>query len=391
MFSTDATKIENLLTKGVSNCIDRENLEKRLKSGEKLRVKLGIDPTAQKIHLGHMVPFLKLKQFQDLGHEIVLLFGDATAQVGDTSDKDAERPMLTREETTANAQAFLKKFEKIIDLSKIHVYFNSEGLDKVNFSGVGEIAKNFSVAEMLDRDNFSKRIKAGKRISLQEFLYPLMQGYDSVCIARKYGSCDVELGGNDQYFNLLAGRRILEAFGFPKQDIMTFDLLLGTDGEKMSKTRPNCIYIDDAPADMYQKIINLRDDLIVNYYTFITDATLDEIREIENRLNAGENPRIFKEDLARRIIKMCHLKDFDPNDASNIAEMTVENTKNSVSDLLKMTGFATTGGDIRNAISGGSVRIDGRVITDAKELITIGADGILLKVGKKKSKKIFVK
>lgn len=391
MINTDKNKIHNLLNKGVTNCIDRENLEKRLLNGEKLRIKLGIDPTAPRIHLGHMVPFLKLKQFQDLGHEIILLFGDATAQVGDTSDKDAERPMLAREETRRNAEEFLKKFSKIIDIDKINIYYNSEGLDAVNFSGVGELAKNFSVAEMLDRENFSKRYKEGKRISLQEFLYPLMQGYDSVCIARKYGSCDVELGGNDQYFNLLAGRRLLDAHGFPKQDIMTFDLLMGTDGQKMSKTKPNCIFIDDAPADMYQKIINLKDDLIVNYYTFITDATLDEIEVIKNRLASGEHPNIFKEDLARRIIKMCHNKEYDPNDASNIAEMAVENDEYSIAELLKMTGFATTGGDIKNAISGGSVRIDGEVIDDSKKIIKISENGILLEMGKKKSKKVFKK
>lgn len=185
--------IHNLLEKGVSCCIDRENLEKRLLNGEKLTIKFGIDPTAAKIHIGHMVPFLKLKEFQKLGHKIVLLFGDATAQVGDTSDKDAERPMLSREETRANAEAFLEKFAKVIDIDKIEIYYNSEGLDAVNFAGVGELAKNFSVAEMLDRDNFSKRYQSGKRISLQEFLYPVMQGYDSVCIAKKYGSCDLEL------------------------------------------------------------------------------------------------------------------------------------------------------------------------------------------------------
>ena len=285
----------------------------------------------------------------------------------------------------------MEKFSKIIDTSVIEIYYNSEGLDAVNFAGVGELAKNFSVAEMLDRDNFSKRYKEGKRISLQEFLYPLMQGYDSVCIARKYGSCDVELGGNDQYFNLLAGRKLMDAHGLPKQDIMTFDLLMGTDGQKMSKTKPNCIYIDDAPADMYQKIINLKDDLIVNYYTFITDATLEEIDIIKTRLENGEHPNIFKEDLARRIIKMCHNKEYDPNDASNIAEMTIAKAEISVAELLKITGFATTGGDIRNAVAGGSVRVDGRVVTDSKEIITIAQNGILFEMGKKKAKRIFVK
>lgn len=276
--------IQNLLTKGVSRVIDRENLEKRLLSGEKLVVKFGIDPVASRLHIGHMIPFMKLRQFQEMGHTVVLLFGDATAQVGDTSDKDAERPMLTRAETKKNSQAFLEKFSKIVDISKINVYYNSEGLDRVNFAGVGELAKNFSVAEMLDRDNFSKRYKAGVRISLQEFLYPIMQGYDSVAIAKKYGACDLELGGNDQYFNLLAGRTLMAAHGLPKQDIMTFELLIGTDGKKMSKSMPNCILIDDTPFDMYQKLINIKDDLILHYFELATDMTLAEVALVKARL-----------------------------------------------------------------------------------------------------------
>ena len=283
-------------------------------------MKFGIDPVASKLHIGHMIPFMKLRQFQELGHTVVLLFGDATAQVGDTSDKDAERPMLTRTETEKNCEAFLQKFSKIVDISKINVYYNSEGLDTVNFAGVGELAKNFSVAEMLDRDNFSKRYKAGKRISLQEFLYPIMQGYDSVAIARKFGACDLELGGNDQYFNLLAGRTLMAAHGFPKQDIMTFELLIGTDGKKMSKSMPNCILIDDTPFDMYQKIINLSDDLIIKYFELATDMTLEEVEGIKKRLESGEHPNILKAELAQRIIIMYHGKPYDPEDKGNIEE-----------------------------------------------------------------------
>ncbi len=388
---TYQTQIQNLLTKGVSNCIDRENLEKRLLAGEKLTIKFGIDPTAAKIHIGHMVPFLKLKEFQKMGHKIVLLFGDATAQVGDTSDKDSERPMLSRDETRANARAFLEKFSKVIDIDSIEIYYNSEGLDAVNFAGVGELAKNFSVAEMLDRDNFSKRYKEGKRISLQEFLYPVMQGYDSVCIARKYGACDLELGGNDQYFNLLAGRTMMHAFSMPKQDIMTFHLLMGTDGEKMSKTKPNCILIDDAPQAMYQKLINVRDDMIMHYFELATDATLEEMQNIQARLDNGEHPNMIKDELAQRIIMMYHGKKYDPSDISNIETQDIDAGEYTISDLLKISGFATTGGDIRNAISGGSVRVNSEVISDAKQIIDISSDGILLEMGKKKAKRIFVK
>lgn len=384
------SQIHNLLTKWVSNVIDRANLEKRLLAGEKLRVKFGIDPTAAKIHIGHMVPFLKLKEFQALGHEIVLLFGDATAQVGDTSDKDAERPMLTREETRRNCEVFLQKFSKVIDISKINVYYNSEGLDAVNFAWVGELAKNFSVAEMLDRDNFSKRYKEGKRISLQEFLYPIMQGYDSVAIAKKYGSCDLELGGNDQYFNLLAGRTMMNAFGLPKQDIMTFDLLVGTDGKKMSKTSPNCILIDDTPFDMYQKLINVDDSLIVHYFTFATDMTVEQVDVIAKRLESGEHPNVLKKELADYVVTMYHGKPYDLNDVNNIESVNIGVSEMGISDLLKQLSFCATSGDVRNALAGNSIRVDGTVVTDPKFLVTISDKWTLIEMGKKKAKRVFL-
>lgn len=384
------SQIHNLLTKWVSRVIDREHLQKRLESGEKLVVKLGIDPVASKIHLGHMIPFLKLKQFQELGHTVVLLFGDATAQVGDTSDKEAERPMLTREETERHAQAFLEKFSKVVDISKINIYYNSEWLDKVNFAWVGELAKNFSVAEMLDRDNFSKRYKEWKRISLQEFLYPIMQGYDSVAIARKYGACDVELGGNDQYFNLLAGRTLMAAHGLPKQDIMTFDLLIGTDGKKMSKSAPNCILIDDTPFDMYQKLINVNDDLILHYFELATDMTLDEVAQIRNRLESGEHPNKLKVELAQRVIMMYHGKPYDPSDTANIETQKLGVAEITIGDLLKTIGFCATSWDVRNALAGNSIRVDGVVIADAKFIVHISPDGALVEMGKKKAKRVFL-
>jgi tyrosyl-tRNA synthetase len=212
----------------------------------------------------------------------------------------------------------------------------------VNFAGVGELAKHFSVAEMLDRDNFSKRYKSGVRISLQEFLYPIMQGYDSVAIARKYGACDVELGGNDQYFNLLAGRTLMHAFGLPKQDIITTDLLIGTDGEKMSKSKPNCILIDDSPFDMYQKLINVKDDLILHYFELATDMTLEEVAVIKKRLESGEHPNILKVELAQRVITMYHGKPYDASDVSNIETQSLGVSEMNISDLLKTLGFCAT-------------------------------------------------
>lgn len=384
------SKIYNLLHKWVTRVIDRENLEKKLLSGQKLVVKLGIDPVASKIHLGHMIPFMKLRQFQELGHTAVLLFGDATAQVGDTSDKDAERPMLTREETEKHARAFLEKFSRIIDISRLEIYYNSEWLDKVNFAWVWELAKNFSVAEMLDRDNFSKRYKEWKRISLQEFLYPIMQGYDSVAIAKKYGACDVELGGNDQYFNLLAGRTLMHAFDLPKQDILTTELLIGTDGEKMSKSKPNCILIDDTPFDMYQKLINVRDDLIVHYFELATDMTLENVEVIKKRLESWEHPNILKEELAQHVVTMYHGKPYDPSDKTNIEIQSLWITEITLSDLLKHIWFCATSGDVRNALVGKSVRINGEVVEDGKISITMSTDPILIEMWKKKAKRVIL-
>lgn len=389
------TTIHNLLHKGTSRVIDEANLTKRLERGDKLTVKFGIDPSGTIVHIGHMVPILKLKAFQALGHRIVLTIGDATAQVGDASDKDAERPMLKREETRRNAEIFLQKFAKVLDLEITEVYWNSEWLDAVNFAWVGELAKNFSVAEMLDRDNFSKRYKGGVRISLQEFLYPIMQGYDSVAIAKKYGACDVELGGNDQYFNLLAGRTLMEAHGLPKQDIMTFDLLVGSDGKKMSKTSPNTVAIDEAPQSMYQKLINIQDDLILKYFELATDATLEEVDTIRKRLEWGEHPNTLKIELAQRIITMYHGKPYDASDISSIEEFKVESSKLqdgtiSISDLLKELNFCATSGDVRNALLGNSIRVNGEIITDPKFLVTISSDWTLIEMGKKKAKRVFL-
>lgn len=290
-----------LLSKGVSRIIDQKHLEARLEKGDVLRVKFGIDPTGTIVHLGHMVPILKLRAFQDLGHQIVLIIGDATAQVGDTSDKDGERPMLTREQTLQNASNWLSLFGKVLDISKVEVRYNSEWMDDTNFNTVGELAKNFSVAEMLDRDNFSKRFTGGIRISLQEFLYPIMQGWDSVQIR-----ADVELGGNDQYFNLLAGRTLQEAHGQPKQDIMTFDLLIGPDGKKMSKTGGNCIAVDMLANDMFVKLMEVKDELILDYFRLTTLMDNDEVAGIEHRLKSGEHPKNIKLELAKCVVTLYH-------------------------------------------------------------------------------------
>ena len=316
--------------------------------------------------------------------------------IGDASDKDSERPMLMREQTRANGKAFIEKFARVLDLSKVNIVYNSDWLDKVNFAWVWELAKNFSVAEMLDRDNFSKRYKAWVRISLQEFLYPLMQGYDSVAL-----HTDVELGGTEQYFNLLAGRRLQEAFGQEKQDIMMFDLLVGSDGKKMSKTSPNSVAIDEAPQSMYQKLISIKDELIVPYFELTTDATLDEVAIIRDRLEKGEHPNILKEELAQRIITMYHGKPYDSNDSSNIEEykystdihkeitlITKEWTAIQIWNLLKVIWFCATSWDVKNALSGKSVRVNGEIVEDPKYNVMITNEGVLVEMWKKKAKRV---
>lgn len=397
----NAKSIDNLLQKGVSRIIEEKNLRSRLEKGEKLRIKFGIDPSGSVVHIGHMVPILKLRAFQELGHQIVLIIGDSTAQVGDTSDKESERPMLEREQTRENAKNWLNLFGKILDMEKTEVHYNSEWMDTTNFNMVGELAKHFSVAEMLDRDNFSKRFKGGIRISLQEFLYPLMQGWDSVKVR-----ADVELGGNDQYFNLLAGRTLQEAFGQKKQDIMTFDLLIGPDGKKMSKTSTNCIAIDMEPNAMFVKIMEVKDDLIVDYFRLATLSTLEEADIVGYRLQNGEHPKTVKLDLAHAIVSLYHGEEaakagreyFEkvlsegmmPSRDEMPKKEFDENEKKLVA-LVKEIGFFSTTGDARNGISGGGVKVDGNVIDDLEAVIPLTKDGTVIQAGKKKFCLVFSK
>lgn len=394
--------IQNLLDKGVSRVIDREHLKQQLESGKKLRIKFGIDPTGAVVHIGHAVPILKLRAFQELGHQIVLIIGDATAQVGDTSDKDAERPMLSRAETRKNAENYLAQFGKILDLSKLEVHYNSEWMDTTNFNTVSELAKNFSVAEMLDRDNFSKRYKGGVRISLQEFLYPIMQGWDSVQI-----KADVELGGNDQYFNLLAGRTLQEAHGQPKQDVMMFNLIEGTDGRKMSKTYKNFIGLSDTPNDMFVKIMEIKDELIIPYFIHCTPLPLSEIEPYKARLLSDENPKYIKMDLASMIVSLYHdneaaaeakvyfekvLTDGIVPSEDEIEKMYLDVPEIELGNLLKEIKFCATTGDIRNALSGGSVRVDNETVSDIKKKVFLSTEkGTIIQMGKKKFRNVFSK
>ena len=261
--NTDSRKIEELLARGVEDVIVKEHLEQALKSGKQLRVKFGIDPTGPKIHLGRSIPLRKLKAFQELGHQIVLIIGDFTATIGDPSDKLSKRPTLTKEHVQENMRNYAKQLGKILDMGKVELRYNSEWLEKLSLKDINELADCFSIQQMAARRNFKDRIDKGEDVSMREMLYPLMQGYDSVVV-----KSDVEVGGFDQLFNVMAGRAIQKQYGQPEQDILTTQMLEGTDGRKMSTSWGNVITIVDESNDMFCKIMAIKDDLILKYFLF---------------------------------------------------------------------------------------------------------------------------
>lgn len=299
--STDKAKIDELLTRGVAEAIDKSHLEKKLLSGKKLRIKLGIDPTSPDIHLGRAVVLLKLRDFQDLGHQIVFIIGDFTGLIGDTSDKDSERPMLTGDIVKKNMREYAQQAGKIIDMSRAEVRYNSKWLKPLGFADIGAQADAFSLSDFIDRENIKLRLGAGKRVSLREVLYPLMQGYDSVAV-----KADVELGGTDQKFNLLAGRALQRAYKQEPQDILTTNLILGTDGRKMSSSWGNTITLADAPNDMYGKVMAIPDNLIVPYFVHTTRMPIRDVKVVQEHLTSGKNPKDEKMKLAREIVRMYH-------------------------------------------------------------------------------------
>ncbi len=299
--NTDTEKIEELLTRGVTEVIHAESLRKKLQSGTVLRVKLGIDPTSPNIHLGRSIPILKLKDFQELGHQVVLIVGDFTGVIGDTSDKDSERPMLTPEAIEENKKTYFEQIGKILDMDRVEFRKNSEWLGTLTYGDIGLHADQFSVADFIARENISKRLKEGKRVSLREVLYPLMQGYDSVAI-----QADVEIGATDQRFNMLAGRTLQEHFGQEQQNIIMGPLINGTDGRKMSSSWGNTITVTMEPNDMFGKVMSMADSEIVTYFTLCTRVPMDQIENLKSRILNGENPRDVKMLLAREIVRMYH-------------------------------------------------------------------------------------
>ncbi len=294
-------EVDEFLTRGVEDIIVKDDLRKKLLSGKKLRVKLGVDPTSSHIHLGRAIPLRKLRKLQDMGHQVVFLVGDFTALIGDASDKLSKRPMLTPEQVKLNLKTYKEQVGKIIDLKKAEFHYNSTWLSKLNFKDVCELAETFTVQQMIERRNFKDRLEKGEEISLRELLYPLMQGYDSVAL-----KADIEIGGFDQLFNLKAGRVIQKHFGQPEQNVITFKMLVGTDGRKMSSSWGNIIAIDDTASDMYGKVMSIKDELIVEYFLMTTDRPISFIDEVKANIEKGNNPKEFKMVLAKDIVTMFH-------------------------------------------------------------------------------------
>lgn len=294
--------IEELLTRGVENIIpNKEKLRALLESGKKLNVYLGIDPTATNIHIGHAVPLRKLNAFAALGHNVTFLIGDFTALIGDTSDKDSERPVLTSEQIRANFETYKAQASKVLDFSKIKVRFNSEWLKGLQFADIVKLCQHFSAGDFVGRELIKKRLTEGKKVGLHEILYPVMQGYDSW-----FMDTDIQLGGTDQTFNMQAGRILQKDLRRKESFIIANGFLEGTDGRKMSKTWNNAIWLTDEPNEMFGKVMSLRDELIVEYFTLATGATMEEIGNIQKRLTAKENPMTVKIELAHRMVTEIH-------------------------------------------------------------------------------------
>lgn len=294
--------MNTLLERGVEEVIDKKHLEERLAKGEKLRIKLGIDPTSPDIHIGRAVVLWKLREFQDLGHTAVLIVGDFTGQIGDTSDKESERPMLSEKEVNENLKGYFKQAFKILDKNRTETQYNSKWLKKLGFLEIGKMADRFGLHEFSSRELIKKRIEAGKRVSLREVLYPLMQGYDSVAV-----KADVELGGTDQRFNLLAGRAIQPLYNQNPQDIVITKFpLVGTDGRKMSSSWGNVINITDEPGDMFGKVMSIHDELMPQYLELATRLPHEEIKILVNQIKDGDNHRNVKIRLAREIVALYH-------------------------------------------------------------------------------------
>ncbi|CAH6834317.1 Tyrosine--tRNA ligase 2 [Vibrio chagasii] len=395
MASIEAALAE--IKRGVEELIPEDELIAKLKEGRPLRIKLGADPTAPDIHLGHTVIFNKLRAFQELGHEVTFLIGDFTAMVGDPSGKNSTRPPLSREDVLKNAETYKEQVFKILEPAKTQIRFNSEWLSDLGAEGMIRLASNQTVARMLERDDFKKRYAGGQPIAIHEFMYPLLQGHDSVAL-----ESDVELGGTDQKFNLLMGRELQKAAGQKPQAVLMMPLLVGLDGvKKMSKSAHNYIGISEAPSEMFGKIMSISDDLMWSYYELLSFRPLEEVAELKAGVEAGKNPRDVKVLLAKEIIARFH-SEADADAAEQ--EFVNRFAKNQVPDdmpefefeaglpianVLKEAGLVNSTSDAMRMIKQGAAKIEGEKVEDNKLVPEVGT--AVYQVGKRKFARITIK
>lgn len=390
-----------LISHGVADLLPedefKKKLEKSVATNTPLIVKLGLDPTAPDIHLGHTVVLRKLKLFQDFGHRVIILIGDFTARIGDPTGKSVTRPPLTEEQVVENAKTYQEQIFKVLDPEKTEVRFNSEWLSKLDFADVLKLASKYTVARMLERDDFHKRYTEGRPISIHEFMYPLMQGYDSIAL-----KADVEFGGTDQTFNLLMGRHLQGEEGMPEQTIITMPILEGLDGvQKMSKSLGNYIGISEAPSEMYGKAMSIPDELMMRYFMLVTDMSIEEQEQLSKDLETGAaHPRDVKMKLAHTIVRLYHGEEaanFGQEEfvrvfqkhamPTDIPEYKVAITAEPVfvPQLLSDAGLTASNGEARRSIKAGAFKIDGEKCNEEHIVLK---DGMVLQVGKRKFIKI---
>jgi len=377
-----------------------QKLEKSLKENKPLNIKLGCDPSRPDLHIGHSVVLRKLAQFQELGHQAILIVGDFTGMIGDPSGKNATRPALSLKETRINGESYFNQATKILNREKIRMVYNSEWLSEMNFEEVIKLASRYTVARMIERDDFTKRFKSGEPISVHEFLYPLAQAMDSVAV-----KSDVELGGTDQKFNLLVGRDIQREYGIAQQCILTMPLIVGTDGvEKMSKSYDNYIGISEDPKDIYGKTLSIPDSLIYTYFELATTIPSDELSKIKKQLDDPDvNPRNIKRKLARTLVSLYYgvseakfaEEEFDrvfikKEVPDEINEFRINEKKIGILDLIIKVNFASSRGEAKRLVTQGGVTIDG-IKTNKIDSEIILKDGIILKVGKRRFVKLVTK
>lgn len=396
---TSDEKVHEVMTRAMAEIIVREDFEKQLRSGRKLRVKLGIDPTGPLLHIGRSVPLFKLRQLQEMGHQIVLIIGDFTSLVGDASDKDDRRPMLTRDQIEKNMETYKEQIGHVLDLDKVEFLYNSQWLAPLNFNDVINLASRFTVAQMIQRENFSDRWDAGKPIGLHEILYPLMQGFDSVAV-----EADVELGGTDQLFNLMAGRVIQESFGQIPQSVICINMIAGPDGRKMSTSWGNTINLLDEPKDQFGKLMSMGDDVIPVYLESCTQVPMAEVERVRKGLEDGiVHPMNAKKDLAWEIVRIYHgieaanqaRADFEhqfqnrempvevpvvPVDRA-LSDKADENGEIGILDLLINTGLAPNRKRAQRLVEQGGVRVDEERVTDREHRVK-PVGGMVIKVGR---------